>query len=174
MVASDESTPFTVRPSNVLLMLSLFLRLHASMSKLTLSKPFVRQKCKMLLSDLERLNRLLKSVSFEQLMTDEEKHTLAERRLERIVNRAIDVNFHLIRFFDESPPDDYTQSFLRLASLKILTPKLAKEIAPAAGARNVLVHEYDDLNAKMFYSSLKSAIRLFPQYVKAVEAFLEK
>lgn len=142
------------------------------MSKLTLSKPFVRQKCKSLLSDLERLSRLLKSNSFEQLITDEEKHTIAERRLERMVNRAIDINFHLIRSSGEPPPDDYTQSFLQLVSLKVLTPKLAREIAPAAGARNVLVHEYDDLNAKMFYSSLKSAVKLFPQYVKAIEKFL--
>lgn len=151
---------------------NLFLKLHVFMSKLTLSKPFVRQKCKLLLSDLERLSRLLQKSSFEELISDEEKQTVAERRLERMVSRAIDINFHLIRSSGEPPPDDYTQSFLQLASLKILTPTFAKQIAPAAGARNVLVHEYDDLDAKLFYSSLKSAVKLFPKYVREIEKFL--
>lgn len=128
----------------------------------------VLQKCKRMLADLERLQRLLKEQPYEALVTGSDSSTIAERLLERLVNRAIDVNFHLIREYGKPPPDDYTQSFTTLAELGVLAPGLAHDLAPSAGARNILVHEYDDLDTQKFYASLQAAARLFPAYVKAV------
>lgn len=128
----------------------------------------------MILADVGRLRKLLEEHPYENLVEDEIVCTLAERRLERIVNRAVDINFHIIRSLGEPPPDDYTASFLDLAKLKVLPSSLARDIAPAAGARNVLVHEYDDLDTLKFYSSLKDAVRLFPKYIKAIEEWMEK
>jgi len=128
----------------------------------------------MILGDVDRLKKLLREHSYEDLVTDDITSTLAERWLERMVNRAVDINFHLIRSTGSPPPDDYTTSFLELGKLKILSPKLAHQIAPAAGARNILVHEYDDLDTKKFYSSLKDSVRLFPRYIKAIDEWMEK
>lgn len=138
----------------------------------SLSQDLFNQKSKHILEDLARLSQIMKGSSFEEFVTSEEKMTRAERYLERIVNRAIDVNQHLIRAGGAATPDDYQQSFLRLAELKILTPELAVQIAPSAGARNILVHEYDNLDAVKFYSSLQDALRLFPRYLEAIKTFL--
>lgn len=144
------------------------------MSKtVSLSKNLIRQKSKLILADVDKLQALLKSMSYEEFISDEEAKTIAERRLERVVNRAIDINMHLIRSTGSPPPDDYTRSFLELATLKILPAKLAQSVAPAAGARNVLVHEYDDLDAKMFYTSLVNTVKLFPKYIQGIETYLE-
>lgn len=140
----------------------------------SISKPLIHQKSKAILADLARLNTLLRDIPIEDLQYDEEKLTIAERRLERIINRAIDINFHLIRALDAPPPDDYTQSFRMLGTLKIIPAKLASEIAPAAGSRNILIHEYDELDYSQFFSALKAAVRLFPRYLKAIERFAEK
>jgi uncharacterized protein YutE (UPF0331/DUF86 family) len=143
------------------------------MSKtVSLSKNLIRQKSKLILADVDKLQTLLKSMPYEEFISDEESKTIAERRLERVVNRAIDINMHLIRATGSPPPDDYTRSFLELATLKILPAKLAQSVAPAAGARNVLVHEYDDLDAKMFYTSLINTVKLFPKYIKGIETYL--
>lgn len=143
------------------------------MSKtVSLSKNLIRQKSKLILADVDKLQTLLKSMSYESFISDEEAKTIAERRLERVVNRAIDINMHLIRSTGSPPPDDYTRSFLELAALKILPAKLAQSVAPSAGARNVLVHEYDDLDAKMFYASLLNTVKLFPKYVQGIETYL--
>lgn len=139
-----------------------------------LSKQLVRQKAKGLLSDIDCLKILLGKTSHTQLVADDIKMTLAERYLERIVTRAIDINFHLIRASGTPPPDDYTRSFLILATLKILPSSLARALAPSAGARNILVHQYDDINTKLFYSSLKDAVRYFPRYIAAIEKYINK
>jgi len=44
-----------------------------------------------------------------------------------------------------SPPDDYFQSFIRAGELGFLSPGLAEKLAPSAGPRNRLVHEYDQI-----------------------------
>ena len=127
-----------------------------------------------MLADLAALKTLVARYPYEQLVTDEVQSTIAERRLERLINRALDINFHLIRAAGSPPPDDYTQSFLALGALNIIPPKLATAVAPAAGARNILIHSYDDLDAKRFYSSLEDALRLFPEYLRAIEKYIEK
>lgn len=93
---------------------------------------------------------------------------IAERLLERSINRAIDINLFLIRSQDAEPPGDYRKSFLMLGTLKILPEKLAFDLAPAVGTRNILVHEYDDLDSKLFYLALKNAVALFPKYAAAI------
>lgn len=138
-----------------------------------LSKNLVHQKIKGILVDITELKTLLARYPYERLVTDEVQCTVAERRLERLINRALDINFHLIRSTGSPPPDDYTQSFLLLGQLKILSAKLAASLAPAAGARNILIHSYDDLDAQRFYSSLQDAVRLFPEYLRAIEKYIE-
>ncbi len=139
-----------------------------------ISKQLVHQKSKAILADILHLRSLVRGTPRDTLLLDEEKCTVAERRLERIINRAIDINFHLIRALDVPPPNDYTESFRALGRLGILPVKLANAIAPAAGARNILIHGYDDLDDTQFYSSLKDALRLFPRYIAAVERFIDQ
>ena len=54
-----------------------------------------------------------------------------------------------------------------------MTPvELAKELAPSAGLRNVLVHEYDVLNNSMVLKAVKVAGNIYPQYINSVENFI--
>ena len=139
-----------------------------------LSKSLVRSKCQSILADTRRIQAILKQFPYEHLVTNEEQMTLCERYLERVVNRAIDVNYHLIRAAGEATPADYTDSFFLLGKIKVIPAKLAVAIAPSAGARNILVHEYDDIDARLFFSALQSCVKQYPQYVGSVERYLEK
>ena len=99
---------------------------------------------------------------------------MVERYLERMIGRAIDINFHLLTESGEAPPSDYHSSFLRLAALKVLEPDFAARIARAAGLRNRLVHEYDEIDPKKVYEALQSALHDIPVYLQRVEAFLDR
>jgi uncharacterized protein YutE (UPF0331/DUF86 family) len=131
----------------------------------------VQKKLKGIRFDLEQLHKVVNSKD-GNFTADEEKMTLAERRLERIINRAIDINLHIIRSSGSPAPEDYTQSFLELAKLKVISHDLAKNLAPAAGARNMLVHEYDEIERQPFMSSVEHSLQFFPAYVKSVEEYL--
>lgn len=140
----------------------------------SLSKDLVQQKLKLILADIGRIDAMLNKHSYEEIVTSEPLSSLAERRVERVINRAIDINLHVLRSVGVPPPNDYTHSFLDLADAKVVSPEFAQSVAPCVGVRNILVHEYDDLDAMQFYSSLKDAVRLFPEYAKAMNHFVGK
>ena len=101
-------------------------------------------------------------------------HEIAERYLERAIGRMIDINFHLITGLDHAPPKDYHESFVILGTLGILTADLAREMARAAGLRNRIVHEYDDIDPERVHEALPIAVRQIPVYLDHIQRFVEK
>lgn len=97
---------------------------------------------------------------------------VAERYLERMIGRMIDVNYHLITETGHPPPADYYQSFTELATLGVLDHDLARRLAPCAGLRNRIVHEYDELDPAKVHDALQFALREIPEYLRRVEAYL--
>lgn len=93
-----------------------------------------------------------------------------ERLLQETIEAAVDVNMHLARAAGVPAPNDYYGSFVLLGELGVVPPELAAALAPAAGLRNRLVHEYDDLDDAVVLAAVAEAGRLFPRYVAAVEA----
>jgi uncharacterized protein YutE (UPF0331/DUF86 family) len=49
---------------------------------------------------------------------------------------------------------------------------LAASLAPSAGLRNRLVHEYDRIDDAIVLSAVEQTLALYPQYVAAIEAYL--
>jgi len=58
--------------------------------------------------------------------------------------------------------------------MKIIPVSLAEKLAPSAGLRNRLVHQYDRLNHAIVLQAVRMAEELFPAYVNTVEELAEK
>lgn len=132
----------------------------------------VTRKLALILGDLGELTRLARKPLTEYLasLIDE---VLAERYLERIIGRMIDVNFHLITEAGLPPPRDYYDSFTQLAKLKILAPAFASRIATCAGLRNRIVHEYDEIDPQKVHEALQAAVVDIPEYLTAIHQHLQ-
>ena len=98
----------------------------------------------------------------------------AERYLERLIGRMIDVNYHLLTESGQPPPSDYHASFVRLADLGVLDREFALRIARCAGLRNRIVHEYDDLDPSKVFDALQTAMEDIPQYLARVNDFITR
>jgi uncharacterized protein YutE (UPF0331/DUF86 family) len=111
------------------------------------------------------LNDLLKynKISFDEFM---QKHYEIERILELLIINASDIVFHLIAARNEPVPASYKAAFLRAGELKILSKKLSKNLALSAGLRNILVHEYEEIDYKIVHKSIPAAIRDFKVFLK--------
>lgn len=97
----------------------------------------------------------------------------AERMLQMLVDAAVDINLHVISSSGRDLPEDSYGSFIAMGSAGILDPELAEKLAPAAGLRNRLVHQYDDLDDRKVWESISVAQTLMPRYLKALESYLE-
>ena len=92
----------------------------------------------------------------------------AERYLERMIGRMIDINYHVLTESGHPPPADYYASFMQLADLGVLDRELAGRIAPCAGLRNRIVHDYNELDPSKVFEALHAAMRDIPQYLAKV------
>lgn len=140
-----------------------------------LNKEFVRRKISLIQEDLEGLQKVKKH-SIDEVIDDLFVSMTAERLLERIVTRAIDINRHLIAAFGSGSEKIRTNrdTFTALAQLNILNRDLAKKIAPSASLRNILVHEYDDVDEQIIVNSVSDALPQYSEYCKSILDYLEK
>lgn len=133
----------------------------------------IRRKLAGIAEGLERLGPL-GTLTVSQYRERFYERQAAERILQRVIEAAIDVNTHLIVEAGQGVPDDYHESFVKLGGLGVLSPDFAARLAPAAGLRNRLVHEYDTLDDAKVHAAIATTLELFPRYVQAVEAWLTK
>jgi uncharacterized protein YutE (UPF0331/DUF86 family) len=80
---------------------------------------------------------------------------IAERNLEVAAQCCIDISHRIISLEQAKKPADSHESVLRLAELGILDAEFARRIAPIAGFRNILVHEYLGLDWDEVYRHLQ-------------------
>lgn len=133
----------------------------------------VTRKIALITGDLIELQGLA-AKSRDEYLGSVHDQLVAERLLERIIGRMIDINYHLITETGHPPPSDYYESFVRLGALQVLPPDFARRIAACAGLRNRLVHEYDQIDPAKVYEALRETAADLPAYLRHVHQYVEK
>ena len=78
-----------------------------------------------------------------------------ERNLEIAAQCCIDISNRIISLEKAKKPQDYYEAFIRLGELNVLPEEFARNFAPIAGFRNILVHEYLGVNWDEVYKNLQ-------------------
>jgi uncharacterized protein YutE (UPF0331/DUF86 family) len=131
----------------------------------------VERKLSVITDNLHILEPIAK-LSLDRYRSDVFIRKGTERLLQELIEAAIDINTHVLVQEGHSPPDEYHQGFLRLAEIGVLSSDLATALAPSAGLRNRLVHEYDAIVDALVLDGVLKAHDLFPPYVAAIRAYL--
>ncbi len=136
---------------------------------------FIRRKIKLIQEDLSELDTLV-HFSFDETSKDRIKFLAVERLLEKIIMRAIDINQHMIAELGKGDERvrGYEDTFYILSQLGIYSEEFAKQIAPSAGLRNRLVHEYNNTRQDIIYKSVREAIEQYVKYCDSILKFIEK
>jgi uncharacterized protein YutE (UPF0331/DUF86 family) len=139
-----------------------------------LDKNFIIRKVQLIEEDLNKL-QLFANKTIQQIAQNDIEQAAVERYLERIVTRAIDINNHLITELGDitDVAKTYRETFLKLAKFKVYSQDFADQIAPSAGLRNALVHEYDTIDHELVEKSIKQAIVEYNTYAKYIMEFIE-
>lgn len=133
----------------------------------------VTRKLVLIMQDLASLTDMARK-DRDAYLASPVNEVVTERYLERTIGRMIDINYHLITELGHPPPKDYHDSFVALGKLGILPEKFARDLAFAAGLRNRLVHEYDEIDPGKVYEALQIAVRHIATYVKAIQEYSDK
>jgi uncharacterized protein YutE (UPF0331/DUF86 family) len=109
----------------------------------------------------------LRSKTLDQFLSDTYLRDIVERNLEIAAQCCIDVGNRIISIEDAPRPRNSYESFLRLGELGILSIEFARHLAPIAGFRNILVHEYLDIDWNEVFNNLQQLDDLV-QFAEAV------
>lgn len=134
---------------------------------MSLDEKLVSRKVSLINSDLKSLKELSK-LSLKTYLSKAEYEALAERYLERIIGRMIDINYHILSEKEMEVPADFYHSFLALGRRGYLPPALAEAMANSAGLRNRLAHEYDEIDSKKVFEAIASCLSDVPKYLKNI------
>lgn len=131
----------------------------------------VRRKLAAITRNLEDLAAIV-GLTLAAYRGDRFRQKGTERLLQETVEAAVDVNLHLLRALGVPTPPDYFDSFVQVGRHGIISQALAERLAPSAGLRNRLVHQYDDIDDGIVLRAVGEARRQFAEYVAAVERHL--
>jgi len=114
----------------------------------------------------------LSSFSREKYMSDSIYRRAVERTIQLIVECATDINNMLLRMKEKKGATDYFNSFIDLAEQDILPMEFALKIAPSTGLRNILVHEYEEIDDEIVYSSISTCLNYYLEYINLINQYL--
>ncbi|HEX9581194.1 MAG TPA: DUF86 domain-containing protein [Gemmatimonadales bacterium] len=136
-----------------------------------LDRALVRRKLAAITRNLDDLGAV-EGLTLEEFRRDRFRQKGSERLLQEIVEAAADANVHLVRALGQPAPSDYYDSFVQMGVHGVIQDSLARRLAPAAGLRNRLVHQYEAIDDAIVLGAVAGARRDFAEYVAAVEAYL--
>lgn len=126
------------------------------------------EKLKEYINSLKRL----KGVTAKDLVGDEDKRLKAERLLQLAIEACIDIAELIIVDQRLRAPTDAAQAIEILGEEKMINSSFAKSFAKAVGFRNILVHDYIDINYEEVADKINNRLSDFDRFAQEVAKFL--
>ena len=131
---------------------------------------------KELLAHLREYVSRIDNMDFEphELHEDVDVQDLVAHRLHTAVETMIDISMHIASGLNLPKRDDSASVIKLLGKERILSDNLVKRLTGAPGARNVIVHEYHNVDFQDLEKNLDQNIIDLKDYAKEIVEYLEK
>ena len=145
--------------------------MHSGEAMSPVERSLIERKLGQIVERLAHVQRYV-SEGFGPYAAQFERRKAAEKILQEMIEAAIDFNAHVLVALAATAPRDYHHSFMEMGGRGYLPIPLAERLAPAAGLRNRLVHQYATIDDRKVFDALTMAAELFPVYVAHVRDLL--
>ena len=128
------------------------------------------------LSELDEYNKQIKeyeTITVAKYSDDWKIPRIIERTLQMMIETCVDIASHIIADKGYRVPKSYSDTFKVLHEEKIVSSKLFNSLEKMAKFRNIVVHHYDKVDAKIVVGILKKDLQDFMGYRDAIISFLK-
>jgi uncharacterized protein YutE (UPF0331/DUF86 family) len=128
------------------------------------------------LSELDEYNKQIKEyekITVAQYSGDWKIPRIIERTLQMMIETCVDIASHIIADKGYRVPKSYSDTFKVLREEIIVSSKLFNSLEKMAKFRNIVVHHYDKVDAKIIVGILKKDLKDFMGYKEAIISFLK-
>lgn len=139
---------------------------------MSIDKELVRQKLELLKKYIRQVEEM--DFEMEEFVEDEDIHDLVTFRLQQAVEISLDMGMHIISRLGLVFVDQNRQVFEALAGEKIISAKTKEEMSEAAGFRNLVVHQYADLDFRQLFHDYKQDTDSLKKFAGEILEFIKK
>jgi uncharacterized protein YutE (UPF0331/DUF86 family) len=116
----------------------------------------------------------LSQYSLKDLSDDFIKYRAAQRILQLAAQAIIDIATHIIAADFRLRVQDYRQAILGLGEAGVLTEDFSNRLAPMAGFRNILVHEYLAIDPAKIHTAMTDGLDDLREFGKQITQYLRE
>ncbi len=124
------------------------------------------------LREYVRLLRILRTRPQEDFIQDPFVIGNVERYLQLAIQVVLDICNHIVADDRLGAVEEYRDAIRLLGQSGYLDPDLTERLIPMAGLRNILVHDYLDVDRGRIYSLLQNCLEDFEQFATQIGARL--
>lgn len=109
-----------------------------------------------------------------EYLVDSDQQDIVERNLQLAIQICIDVAGYIIAYKGLRSPDKLENVFEVLGEAGIISPSLASRMVGMVRFRNILVHNYLDIDSTIVYEHLTHQLDDFEAFARAILEFVEE
>src|ERR671930_378459 len=126
------------------------------------------------LSDYQKQVAEFSSITLEDYQSDWKVQRIVERTLQMMIETCADIAGHVIADDGLRTPETYADTFRVLGENGILATELTAVMEKMAKFRNIVVHQYESVDAEIVVLILKRHLDDFQKFSAAVVQHLTK
>jgi len=107
-------------------------------------------------------------ITVEAYRSDWKTQRIVERTLQMMIELCADIAGHVISDNGWSTPETYAETFRVLGEHGVLTPEQAEVMVKMAKFRNIVVHQYETVDAEIVVLILRKHLDYFEKFSKAM------
>lgn len=112
--------------------------------------------------------RQLQAVPLEEYLDDDNVQTIVERKLQLAIQVCMDIGNYLVGQLALPVPDEQENIFAVLGREGVIERDLSRRMIGMVRFRNILVHDYLEIDSHIVYHNLESELDDFDQFAQAI------
>lgn len=133
-----------------------------------MDKDVINRKLESLRRCIARITSKL-PITRDELRSNYDLQDIIALNLERAVQTCVDIAAHVLSQTEAPPPSTMAEGFARLAELQVIPLRLAESMQRAVAFRNILVHNYTDINWDIVVDIVTHRRTDFVQFAQAID-----
>ena len=138
------------------------------------SPDVVRKRLRLLEGYLRKLERIRNSTDLQRFLKDSDQQDIVERNLQLAIEAVLDIGQHIIASSGWAPINEYADVFVTCLDHDVISDDLFVRVREMAGFRNVLVHEYADIDRAQVFEILQNGLDDLAALALAYQQFLDR
>jgi len=118
--------------------------------------------------NLDRLKEK-QGLSEDEFLANVDAREVVLLNLQQAIQGCIDIGSHIVSDEGWGVPGSLSEIFYKLEEHKIITTPLVENLIPMVGFRNLIVHQYQDIDYKIVYQIYQNRLTDIEAFLSAIQ-----